>query len=142
VGGGRPRFGGEDRHAEPGFGSEIHTFVGEGEIADDVVVEVYGAARAGADVVGAPATPYSTLIWARAATSLRRSPGTRRCPTSDSPACCGVILARRDVRNSRTSTRLSTSMTVRPSTGRWDALSVHLSTATFCLLGRRVPWMS
>jgi hypothetical protein len=57
VGGGRPWFGGKDRHAEPGFGSEIHTFVGEGEVADDVVVEVFGASRVGADVVGAPAAP-------------------------------------------------------------------------------------
>ena len=53
LGGGRTRFGGEDRHAEPWLGSEVHGFVGELQVADDVVV--LGAARVGADVVGTPA---------------------------------------------------------------------------------------
>lgn len=43
------------------------------------------------------------LTPARAATSPRRSPGTRRMPTSSRPARCGVILARREIRNSRIS---------------------------------------
>ena len=46
------------------------------------------------------------------------------------PACCGVILARREMRNSRTSARLSMLSTVRRFRGAWDALSVHLSTET------------
>jgi hypothetical protein len=50
---------------------------------------------------------------ASAATSPRRKPGTRRAPTSGRPACWGVILARREMRNSRTSARLSMPMTVR-----------------------------
>src|SRR6476469_8148088 len=48
------------------------------------------------------------LMPASTATSARRSPGTRRAPTSGSPASAGVIFARRETRNSRTSARLST----------------------------------
>jgi integrase len=55
------------------------------------------------------------LTPARAATSARRRPGTRRPPTSGRPARWGVILARRDIKNSRTSARLSISG-VRPIT--------------------------
>ena len=43
------------------------------------------------------------------ATSSRRRPATRRLPPkAGSPACSGVMRARRDVRNSRISRRLST----------------------------------
>src|SRR4051794_23721863 len=51
---------------------------------------------------------YSIEIPASRATSSRRRPGTRRCPPkSGRPACSGVILARRDVRNSRISLRMA-----------------------------------
>jgi hypothetical protein len=33
-------FGGEDRDGEVGLGAQVHAFVGEGEVADDVGVEV------------------------------------------------------------------------------------------------------
>jgi hypothetical protein len=49
---------------------------------------------------------------------------------SGRPACCGVTLARREIKNSRTSARLSTSSTVRSVRVGWDALSVHVSTET------------
>src|SRR6266508_4504108 len=48
------------------------------------------------------------LTSARAATSLRRSPGTRRLVPAGRLACAGVILARRETRNSRACWRLST----------------------------------
>ena len=44
------------------------------------------------------------------------------------PACSGVILARRETRNSRTSSRLSTIVRVRRRLEQWGALPVHLST--------------
>ena len=34
---------------------QVEAFVGQGEVADDVVVEVFGAGAVGADVVGPPA---------------------------------------------------------------------------------------
>jgi hypothetical protein len=55
VGGGRSWLGGVDGHGQAGFGSEVEAFVGEGKVADDVVVEVFGAGTVGADVLGAPA---------------------------------------------------------------------------------------
>jgi hypothetical protein len=70
------------------------------------------------------------LTTARAATSPRRSPGTFRTPASGTPTCCGVSLARREMRNSRTSARLSTATTVRPFPRGWDPLAVHLSPGT------------
>src|SRR4051812_28762381 len=55
----------------------------------------------------------SVLTPARTATSSRRSPATRRRPPpGSSPACSGVIRARRLARKSRMSERLSTSSTV------------------------------
>ena len=71
------------------------------------------------------------LTPASAATSPRRSPGTRRRPWLDRPACSGVTLARRETRNSRTSARLSTPLTVRRAAARWDALSVHPQAGSF-----------
>src|SRR3954466_14798352 len=75
------------------------------------------------------------------ATSPRRSPGTRRCPMSGRPACCGVILARRESRNSRTSVRLSTSTTLRLAVTAWDALAVHVSTGSARERREGVTWM-
>ena len=67
-------------------------------------------------------------------------PGHPALPISGRPACCGVILARREIRNSRTSARLSTRpSTVRRLPGRWDALSVHLSSETPTPRAMRVP---
>jgi hypothetical protein len=43
------------------------------------------------------------------------------------PACCGVILARRETKNSRTSARLSTAERYDGCRHGWDALSVHVS---------------
>src|SRR6478609_8339121 len=55
------------------------------------------------------------LTPARTATSSRRRPGTRRlAPWVGSPTSCGVRRARRVARNSRTSSRLSTPLTLRP----------------------------
>ena len=54
------------------------------------------------------------LTPASAATSLRRRPGTRRYPSTGSPSDCGVILARRVRRKSRTSVRMSTRATLGP----------------------------
>src|SRR4051812_27765905 len=71
------------------------------------------------------------LTPASAATSLRRNPGTRRRPWLARPACSGVTLARRETRNSRTSARLSTPLTVRRAPARRDSLSVHPSTEAF-----------
>jgi hypothetical protein len=65
-----------------------------------------------------PAWSNSMLTPASAATSPRRKPGTRRLPTSGRPACCGVSLALREMRNSRTSARLSIPMTVPTRLGR------------------------
>src|SRR3954453_1190675 len=54
LGGGRVGFGRVDRHGEAGFGAEVDTFVGEGEVAHDVVVEVFDTSAVGANVVGSP----------------------------------------------------------------------------------------
>src|SRR3954470_14353045 len=60
----------------------------------------------------------SVLTPARTATSSRRRPGTRRRPPpGSSPACSGVMRARRLARNSRMSERLSTRSTLRRPTG-------------------------
>src|SRR5512133_1993240 len=48
------------------------------------------------------------------------------------PACCGVILARREIKNSQTSARLSTVSTLRGSCVGWDALLVHVSISGVC----------
>ena len=55
MGGGRVGFGGIDGHRDTGFGSKVEALVGEGQVADDLVVEVLGAGAMGADVVRAPA---------------------------------------------------------------------------------------
>jgi hypothetical protein len=60
--------------------------------------------------------------------AFRTVQAQRLAPMSGSPAWLGVILARREVRNSRTSARLSMPRTLRPLGPPWDALSVHLST--------------
>src|SRR5829696_4287207 len=78
------------------------------------------------------------LTPARVATSPRRSPGTRRLPVVGSPACWGLILARREIRNSRTSARLSTSSTVGVVSTDWGALSVRLSSGSPTPAGNRV----
>ena len=65
---------------------------------------------------------YSTLTPAKAATSARRSPGTLRAPMWGIPACCEVILARREIKNSRTSARLSTPSTLRRTARRLGCL--------------------
>src|SRR5687768_2920147 len=60
----------------------------------------------------------SVLTPARTATSSRRRPGTRRRPPpGSSPACSGVIRARRLARKSRMSERLSTPSTLRRPAG-------------------------
>src|SRR3954471_21058213 len=81
---------------------------------------------------------------ASAATSLRRSPGTRRRPTSGSPACAALSLARRVVRNSLTSARLSTDSTIGADawvlTRSWGALLVHPMTGTPPVAREGVGW--
>jgi hypothetical protein len=42
------------RSTSPGFGGDGEFFVGEGEFADDGVVEAFGAGAVGADVVVGP----------------------------------------------------------------------------------------
>jgi hypothetical protein len=75
-------------------------------LSDPVEVEPGVVDRSGRVGVGV----YSTLTPARSATSLRRSPGTRRLRLEpDRPACSGEILARRELRKALTSARLSTS---------------------------------
>src|SRR4051794_10620121 len=66
----------------------------------------------------------SVLTPARTAPSSRRSPGTRRRPPpGSSPACSGVIRARRLARKSRMSERLSTRSTLRrPADGGGSSL--------------------
>ncbi len=48
-------FGGVDQDHLSGVGGELHAVVGEGDLADDVMVEVLGAGVVEADVVGGPA---------------------------------------------------------------------------------------
>src|SRR3954447_6146889 len=80
------------------------------------------------------------LTPANAATSPRRRPGTRRCPTSGRPTSDGVSLALRLVRNSCTSALLSMPDTVwRPDTAR-DALLVHLTTVTSSASASPLSW--
>src|SRR4051794_6520122 len=79
---------------------------------------------------------------ASAATSLLRRPGTRRRLPEGRPARSGVIFARRELRNSRTSAWLFTPSTVRAARGRRDVLLVHLSTVTRCPRPERVTWMA
>jgi hypothetical protein len=43
VGGRGARFRGVDREGESGFGDHVEAFVGEGEVADDLVMELLGA---------------------------------------------------------------------------------------------------
>jgi len=50
-----PGFGGPDHEHLPGVGGEFHAVVGEGDVADDGVVEVIDAGVVEADVVGGPA---------------------------------------------------------------------------------------
>ena len=54
FGGGRAGFGGVDQEHEPGLGGDGELLVGEGELADDGVVEPLGAGAVGADVVVGP----------------------------------------------------------------------------------------
>src|SRR3954453_10054583 len=79
---------------------------------------------------------------ARAATSLLRRPGTRRRLPEGRPACSGGILARREVRNSRTSAWLSTLSTVRPARVPRDVLAVHPLMVPRYGGGERVTWMT
>jgi hypothetical protein len=44
-----------DGEGESGFGSEVEALVGEFEIADEVMVEVFDTGAVSADVVGLPA---------------------------------------------------------------------------------------
>jgi catechol 2,3-dioxygenase-like lactoylglutathione lyase family enzyme len=48
-------FGGVDGQGEPGFGNHVEAFVGDGEVAEHLVVEVLGARAVQPDVVRAPA---------------------------------------------------------------------------------------
>jgi hypothetical protein len=57
LGGRGSGFGGPDHEHLPGVGGEFHAVVGEGEVADDGVVEVLAAGVVEADVVGGPAGP-------------------------------------------------------------------------------------
>src|SRR3954452_20163683 len=60
---GRAGFGGEDRDAQAVVGAELHRLVGEGELADDRMVDVLGAGAVEAHVVRRPAHPE--LVAAR-----------------------------------------------------------------------------
>jgi hypothetical protein len=82
------------------------------------------------------------LTPARMATSPRRSPGTRLVPTSGWPACCGVSLVRREMRNWRTSERLSIQGHYGDRPAGRDALSVHLSSETPARVLRQVSWVA
>ena len=55
MGGWRAWFCCVNGEGESGFGSEVEALVGEFEIADEVMVEVFDAGAVGADVVGLPA---------------------------------------------------------------------------------------
>jgi hypothetical protein len=48
------RLGGVGEHGQTAVGGEFHRFVGELEVADDRVVESFGAGVVEADVVGRP----------------------------------------------------------------------------------------
>src|SRR5215217_7800701 len=80
------------------------------------------------------------LTPARAATSLRRSPGTRRLVPAGRLAWAGVSLARRETRNSRACWRWSTPGAYAPRPGGWGALSVHLSAGTSSPWQPAVSW--
>src|SRR5438105_2333068 len=80
------------------------------------------------------------LTPASVATSARLRPGTRRCPTSGRPTSAGDSLARREIRNSRTSARLSMTSTLRAAATAWDALAVHLSSGTPTRAAAGVAW--
>src|SRR5215218_8740872 len=82
------------------------------------------------------------LTPASAATSLRRSPGTRRLVPAGRLACAGVSLARRETRNSRAPVRLSTSGAYAPRPGGWGALLVHLSSGTSSPSQPAVSWIT
>lgn len=74
---------------------------------------------------------WSPPTWARTATSSRRSPLTRRlAPWTVRSACCAVILARRELRKSRTSSRLSMFSTVRAGRRGRQALSLPVTAGT------------
>ena len=54
--GGRVRgFGGVDGQAETGFGDHVDAFVGQFEVTNDRVVELFDASAVQADVVRTPA---------------------------------------------------------------------------------------
>src|SRR3712207_2492395 len=53
--GSRSRFGRPDREHLTGIGGDFHAVVGEGEVADDGVVQVLGPGVVDADVVRRPA---------------------------------------------------------------------------------------
>src|SRR5215218_8950203 len=82
------------------------------------------------------------LTPASAATSLRRSPGTRRLVPAGRLACSGVILARRETRNSRASLRWSTPGAYAPRPRGWGALPVHLSAGTSSPSQPAVSWIA
>jgi hypothetical protein len=75
-------------------------FEGAGDRFEHAVRDAFEVAAFDAGVVGrADAGEDGDLS--------RRKPGTRRGPKEARPACSGVILARREVRNSRISLRAS-----------------------------------
>jgi hypothetical protein len=49
-------FGGVEAKGEPGFGNHVDALIGQGEVADDVMVEAFGAGAVVADVVRAPSS--------------------------------------------------------------------------------------
>lgn len=52
----------------------------------------------------------------------------RRMPVSDGPAAPGAVLARREMKSSRTSVRASTRSRLRRAAASWGALSIHPGT--------------
>ena len=62
LGRGRAGFGGVDHQDEAGFGGDGELLVGEGQLADDGVVEPLGAGAMGADVVVGPQAPEGLAL--------------------------------------------------------------------------------
>jgi hypothetical protein len=59
-------FGGVQAEGKPGFGDHVNALVGEGEVADDVVVEAFGAGAVVADDARAIASRTEAETPARA----------------------------------------------------------------------------
>ena len=90
VGGRRGWLRGVDGEGESRFGAQVEAFVGEFEVADDVVVEVLDPGAVGANNRSASPTASSDPGWSRCRTSSRADSAPARTSCSCAPSWLGA----------------------------------------------------